>query len=95
MLCGTYFNYNKYENKAIIDYTSPALCTPITPFPPVGYAAYRQHTGGEPSHGDRHWQHAQKQVKIARMVPEISSRTDKHTDRHTHHNTSQPLPRTK
>jgi len=27
----------------------------------------------------------------ARVVPEISSWTDRHTDRHTHHNTSQPL----
>jgi len=36
-----------------------------------------------------------KMVKIARVVPEISSRTDRqkdrHTDRDTHHNTSQPL----
>jgi len=31
-------------------------------------------------------------VKIARVVPGISSRTDRHTDRHTHHNTLQPLP---
>jgi len=28
-------------NKAIVDYTSPALCTPVTPFPPIGDAAYR------------------------------------------------------
>jgi len=36
-----------------------------------------------------------KLVTIARVVPEISSRTDRPTDRHTHHNTSQPLPRAK
>jgi len=40
-------------------------------------------------------------VKIARAVPEISSRTDRHAHTHTHkhtdnhHNTSQPLPRAK
>jgi len=28
-------------------------------------------------------------VKIAHVVPEITSWTDRHTDRHTHHNTSQ------
>jgi len=44
-------------NKAIVDYTSPALCTPVTPFPPIGDAAYRQHAGGGPSRG--HKQHAQ------------------------------------
>ena len=34
-------------------------------------------------------------VKMARVVPEISSRTPAPTYRHTHHNTSQPLPRAK
>ena len=33
-------------NKAIADYTSPALCTSVTPFPPIGDAAYRQRAGG-------------------------------------------------
>jgi len=33
---------------------------------------------GGPSHS--HGQHAQKWVKIAHVVPEISSRTDRHTD---------------
>jgi len=45
------------KNKAIVDYTSPAPCTPITPFPAIGDAAYRQPAGGRPSHGRR--QHAQ------------------------------------
>ena len=49
-------DYNKAI--AIVDYTSPALCTSVTPFPPIGDAAYRQHPGGGPSHGHR--QHAQK-----------------------------------
>ena len=31
-----------FLNKAIVDYTSPALCTPVTPFPTIGDAAYRQ-----------------------------------------------------
>ena len=44
--------------QSIIDYTSPALCTPVTPFPPTGDAAYHQHAGGGPSHGHR--QNAQK-----------------------------------
>jgi len=30
-------------NKAIVDYTSPALCIPVTHFPPIGDAAYREH----------------------------------------------------
>jgi len=46
------------RNKAIVDYTSPVLCTSVTPFPPIGDAAYRQHAGAGPSHGHR--QHAQK-----------------------------------
>jgi len=45
-------------------------------FPPIGDAAYRQHAGGVPNH--EHRQHAQKLVKIARVVPEISSWTDRH-----------------
>ena len=79
------------HNKTMVGYTSSALCTPVIPFPPIGDTAYRQHAGGGPSHGHR--QHAiKKLVKIARVVPEISSRTDRQTDRH---NTSQPLSRAK
>ena len=47
------------------------------PFP----LGFRQPAEGGPSHGHR--QHAQKLVKIARVVWEISSRTDRHTDTHT------------
>jgi len=36
----------------------PALCTPITHFPPIGNAAYHQRAGKRPSHGHR--KHAQK-----------------------------------
>jgi len=68
------------SNKAIADYTSPALCTPATPFPPTGDAAYRQHAEGGPSRGHR--QHAQKSVKIARVVLEMCSR--RQTDRQTY-----------
>jgi len=46
------------KDKAIVDYISPALCTPVTPFPPIGDAAYRQHAGKGPSHGHR--QHARR-----------------------------------
>jgi len=45
-------------NKAIVDYTSPELCTPVTPFRPTDDAAYRQHSGAALSHG--HGQHARK-----------------------------------
>ena len=79
------------ENKTIINCTSPVLCTPVTPFLLIDDAAYHQHAGGGPSH--RHRQHAQKMVKIACVVPEISLQTHRQTDRHTHHNTSQLLPR--
>ena len=48
----------RIPNKAIVDYTSPALCTSVTPFPPICDAAYRQHAGGGLSHG--HGQDAQK-----------------------------------
>jgi len=41
------------NNKAIVDYTSPTLCTPVTSRP-----SYHQRAGGGPSH--RHRQHAQK-----------------------------------
>ena len=75
--------------KAIVEYTSPALCTPVTPFPRIGDAAYRQHASRGPSHGHR--QHAYKLVEIARVVTEISSRTDRQIDRQTY--TSQPLRR--
>jgi len=42
-------NYSS-SNKAVVDYTSPVLCTPITPFPPIGNVVYRQHAGEGPSH---------------------------------------------
>jgi len=49
------------------------------PFPVIRDAAYRKHVRGGPSHGYR--QHAQKLVKIASVVPGISSRqTDPQTD---------------
>jgi len=71
------FFRDNYKYKAIVDYTSPTLCTPVTPFPPIGDAAYCQHAGGEPSHGQR--QHAEKNlVKIAHAVAGISSRTVTH-----------------
>ena len=66
------------------------------PLPANKRCGLSSNTGGGPSHA--HTQHAQK-IKIARVVLEISLRTDRQTDRltdrHTHHNTSQPLPRAK
>jgi len=67
------------NNKAIVNYTSPAHSR--NPFPSIGDAVYRQLAGGGPSHGHR--QRAQKIVKIASAVPEIPSRTDRHADRQT------------
>jgi len=40
----------------------------------------RNDAGGGPNHGYR--QHVQNVVKIARLVPEICSRTDRQTDTH-------------
>ena len=57
------------------------------------YITCRNDAGGGPSYGHR--QHAKNLVKIARVVPEISLQTDRHTRRHTHrrthHNTSLTL----
>ena len=80
-------------NKAIVDYTSPALCTPVTPSrrqairPIVNVPEKDRATDIDYMH--------KKLVEIARVAPEISSRTDRQTDRHTYHNTSQPLPSAK
>jgi len=52
----TYSAYKTYN--AIVDYTSPALCTPVSPFSAICDAAYRHYTTGGPQH--RHRQHAQK-----------------------------------
>jgi len=74
------------HNKAI---TSPALCTPVTPFPPTGDAAYRQRVGGGPSHG--RGQHAQKigKDRTCESGDILSDRqTHRHTARRTHHSTS-------
>jgi len=46
------------KNKAIVDYTSPVLCTRNTTFPLIGDVSYCQRAGGGLSHGRR--QHAQK-----------------------------------
>ena len=75
------------------DCTSPALqCTPVTPFPPTGDAAYRQRAGERPSHGHRH--HARKfgKDRACGSGDILADReTHRHTDRHTHHSTSQPI----
>ena len=46
-------------------------------FPEIDDAAYRKHAGGGPNHGHR--RHAQKVIKITRVVPEIFCRTDRQT----------------
>jgi len=56
-----YFQITKDDGKnntAIVDYTSPMLCTLVTSFLQIGDVAYRQHARGGPSHRDR--QQAQK-----------------------------------
>jgi len=66
-----------------IDYTSRALCTPVTPFPQMGDAAYRQHGGEGPSHG--HSQHAQTIGKDRACSSGIDSiLADRETDTQTH-----------
>ena len=57
------------------------------PFLSIGDAAYCQHAGGGPSHELRVrdvGNMPKHLVKIARVVPEISSRTDRQTDRQTY-----------
>jgi len=63
----------------MVDYTSLALSTPVTPFPAIGDAAYRQRDGGGLSHGHTGNMH-NILVKIARVVPEIFCRTNRQTD---------------
>ena len=75
-------------NKAIADYTSatsPALCTPVTNFPPIGDAAYRQHAGGGPSHGHR--QHVPKNLVKICVCGSGDILADRQTDRQTHTHT--------
>jgi len=66
-------------NKAIVDNTSPALCTPVITFSPISDAAYRQRTGAGPSHGHR--QHAHKFGKD-RACCSRDILLDRHTDTH-------------
>ena len=73
-------------NKAIVDHTSPALCTPITLFPAIGDAAYRQPATGGPSHG--HGQRAQKLGKdhvcgSGDMLADRQTHTHRQTETHT------------
>jgi len=70
-------------NKAIVDYTSPALCTPVTPFLPIGDAAV-VNMPEEDRAMDIDNICNKNLVNIARVVPDISLRTDRHTDRHNH-----------
>jgi len=54
---------SQHANKGIVDYASPALCTPVNPFPTFSLigdadAAYRHRAGKGPSDGHR--QRAQK-----------------------------------
>ena len=77
----------QHSNKTIVDYTSPALCIPVTPFLSIGEA---MRPVVNMSEKDRATDIAtcmhKNLVKITSVIPEISSRTDRHTDRHTHHN---------
>jgi len=73
--------------------------TPKLPLP----LGFHNTAGGGPSYSHR--QHAQKMVKIARVVPKISrsvclsverqTDNDCKTHRHAYHNTSPPLPQVK
>jgi len=65
----------------MVDYTSLALSTPVTPFPAIGDAAYRQRDGGGLSHGHR--QHAQN-IGKDRACGSGDILSDKQADRHRH-----------
>ena len=58
MLQSAHGDSDSKGNKAVVDYSSPALCNRVSTFPLIGDAACHQHAGGRPSH--RHRQHAQK-----------------------------------
>jgi len=58
------------------------LCTPVTPFPSIGNAAYRQRAGTGPSHGHR--QHAQKIWFNDRVCGSGDMLTGRQTHRQTH-----------
>jgi len=81
---------NKHRNKAIVDYTSPMLCSLVIPIP----ADMRCGLSSTCRRRNKPWTWAtctKNLVKIMRVVPEISSWTDRHIDRHTYHSTSQLL----
>jgi len=83
-------------NKATVDYTSPALCTPVIPSRRQAMRPIVSVPEEERSHGHR--RHAQKFGKDrAWGSGDILSdrQTDRPTDRRTHHNTLQPLPQAK
>jgi len=73
------------HNKAIVDYTSPALCTPVTPFPQDDRVT---------DVGNMHNIFGKDRACGSAYIF-ADRQTDRQTDRHTHHNTSQPLPRAK
>jgi len=73
------FPYIKHRNNnAIVDYTSPVLCTPVTLFrrPVMRPIVNLPNDDRATDIGNMH----KNLVEIARVVPEISSRTDRHTD---------------
>jgi len=88
---------NNSNNKAIVDYTSPALTATVHSRHPL--PADRQcdlsSTCRRRTEPRTQATCTKNFVKIARVVPELSVRRDRHTARHTHHNTSQPLLRAK
>jgi len=67
----------KNKNKAIVDYTSPALCTPVIAFPAMRPIINLPEDDRATDIANVH----KNLIKIACVVPEISLRTD--TDRQT------------
>jgi len=74
-------------NTAIVDYTSAALCTPFTPFPPTGDAAIVSMQEEDRAMGMATCN--KNLLNITRVVLRYpSGQTDTQTDRHmpNHHN---------
>jgi len=66
-----------------LHFASTRSALPSPPIPLIDETAYRQRAGGGPSHGHRQHDAQKELVKIARVVPKISLRTDRQTNAQT------------
>ena len=78
-------------NKAIVDYTSPVLCTPVTLFhQQVMRPIVNTWEDRAKDIGNMPKKFGKRSCVWFQRYP---LQTDRYTDRHSHHNTSQPLMR--